>query len=39
MARHRVEPRGVNPPKKGGRILYHRIYDQKDGLLIVVSHG
>ena len=39
MVRHRVEPGGVNPPKKGGWIAYHRTYDQKDGRLIVVSHG
>jgi hypothetical protein len=41
MARHSVEPRGVKSQKKGGRILilYHRTYDQKDGLLIVVSDG
>ena len=37
MAQHRVEPNRDVDPEKGGRIFYHRNYDQKDRLLIVVT--
>ena len=38
MARHRVEPRGVNRPKKGEEYFLTEPMIGRGGLLIVASH-